>query len=72
MSEVLQTEVLVVGGGPAGLAAALTARDCGRRVVLVDDNPSLGGQIWRGQEEHPSDGHPLKGHDAHSAAGTRN
>ncbi len=40
-------DVVVVGGGPAGLAAAATAAQCGRRVALIDDNPRLGGQIWR-------------------------
>jgi D-hydroxyproline dehydrogenase subunit alpha len=46
-------DVLVVGGGPAGLAAAVCAAECGQRVGLVDDNPSLGGQIWRGQGATP-------------------
>jgi NADPH-dependent 2,4-dienoyl-CoA reductase/sulfur reductase-like enzyme len=40
-------EVLVVGGGPAGIAAASTAAKCGLRTGIVDDNPNLGGQIWR-------------------------
>jgi D-hydroxyproline dehydrogenase subunit alpha len=43
----LQCEVLVIGGGPAGLAAATRAAECGVRVAIVDDNFSLGGQIWR-------------------------
>jgi NADPH-dependent 2,4-dienoyl-CoA reductase/sulfur reductase-like enzyme len=42
-----QFEVLVVGGGPAGLAAASSAAEHGVRVGLIDDNPALGGQIWR-------------------------
>lgn len=42
-------DVLVVGGGPAGMAAASTAAAHGHTVAIVDDNPSLGGQIWRGQ-----------------------
>jgi D-hydroxyproline dehydrogenase subunit alpha len=41
--------VLVVGGGPAGLAAAVCAAEGGLHVGLVDDNPGLGGQIWRGE-----------------------
>jgi len=41
-------DVLVVGGGPAGMAAAVRAAECGVRVGIVDDNLSLGGQIWRG------------------------
>jgi NADPH-dependent 2,4-dienoyl-CoA reductase/sulfur reductase-like enzyme len=40
-------DILVVGAGPAGVAAAVTAAECGRRVGLVDDNPAAGGQIWR-------------------------
>lgn len=41
-------DVLVVGAGPAGLAAAAAAEAAGRRVGLIDDNPLPGGQIWRG------------------------
>ena len=40
-------DVLVVGGGPAGIAAGARAAECGARVGVVDDNPVLGGQIWR-------------------------
>jgi D-hydroxyproline dehydrogenase subunit alpha len=40
-------DVLVVGGGPAGMAAATRAAECGLRVAIIDDNPALGGQIWR-------------------------
>jgi len=40
-------DVLVVGGGPAGMAAATVAAECGVQVAIVDDNRALGGQIWR-------------------------
>ena len=40
-------DLVVVGAGPGGLAAAATAADSGLRVCLIDDNPSAGGQIWR-------------------------
>ena len=40
-------EVLVVGAGPAGLAAACRAAESGGKVAVVDDNPRPGGQIWR-------------------------
>lgn len=40
-------DVLVIGAGPGGLAAAATAAEASRRVCLVDDNPAAGGQIWR-------------------------
>ncbi|HUG37049.1 MAG TPA: NAD(P)/FAD-dependent oxidoreductase [Candidatus Limnocylindrales bacterium] len=38
---------MVIGGGPAGLAAARVAAQSGVRVVLVDDNEQLGGQYYR-------------------------
>lgn len=38
---------MVVGGGPAGIAAATVAARSGASVALLDDNPGLGGQIWR-------------------------
>src|SRR3954452_6128599 len=38
-----ETDVLVVGGGPAGTAAALAARRLGRRVTLVERYGDLGG-----------------------------
>jgi sarcosine oxidase subunit alpha len=44
-------DVLVVGGGPAGLAAALSAAGSGARVVLVDDQPELGGSLLSGRHE---------------------
>jgi NADPH-dependent 2,4-dienoyl-CoA reductase/sulfur reductase-like enzyme len=53
------TEVLVVGAGPAGITAATTAAMHGRQVLLLDDNLAPGGQIWRdattAQPEDPDD-----------------
>ena len=40
-------DVLVVGAGPAGLAAADAARKAGARVVLLDAADDAGGQYWR-------------------------
>ncbi len=48
------SEVVVVGGGPAGLAAASVAAEAGLRVALLDNSPWLGGQIWRGEQAKPS------------------
>lgn len=42
-------DVLVVGAGPAGMAAATCAAESGLHVGIVDDNPAVGGQIWRGE-----------------------
>ena len=41
------TDVLVIGGGPAGLAAAEAAAGAGASAVLLDSQPVPGGQIWR-------------------------
>ncbi len=40
-------EVLIVGAGPAGIAAATAAARTSRSVLLLDDNHAPGGQIWR-------------------------
>jgi thioredoxin reductase len=38
-------DVLVIGGGPAGIAAALAARAGGAEVLLIEDGPELGGHL---------------------------
>ena len=43
MSENLQTEVVVLGGGPGGYSAAFRAADLGKNVVLIERYPVLGG-----------------------------
>ncbi len=40
-------EVVVVGGGPAGIRAAVAAAGAGARVLLLDEAPRPGGQIYR-------------------------
>jgi NADPH-dependent 2,4-dienoyl-CoA reductase/sulfur reductase-like enzyme len=40
-------DVAVVGGGPAGVAAAVTAARSGAQVALLDAGPRLGGQYYR-------------------------
>ena len=40
-------DILIIGAGPAGLAAALAAAPSGASITVVDDNPQPGGQIWR-------------------------
>ncbi len=41
----LHTDVVIAGGGPAGISAALTAAEAGAQVLLFDENPALGGHL---------------------------
>ena len=41
----LHTDVVVAGGGPAGISAALRAAEAGSQVLLFDENPDLGGHL---------------------------
>ena len=50
-------DVLIVGAGPAGLAAALAAARAGARVVLADENAAAGGAL-RGETHERIDGLP--------------
>ena len=49
-------DVLVVGGGPAGLTAALAAAETGEWVILLEQAPHLGG--WLRREKRLIDGAP--------------
>jgi sarcosine oxidase subunit alpha len=40
-----ETDIAIVGGGPAGLCAAIAASRLGARVTLIDDSDRLGGQL---------------------------
>jgi len=51
-------DVIVVGAGPAGLAAAVAASEAGCQVCILDDNPSAGGQVWRGFDPANIDNYP--------------
>ena len=46
-TKMLQTELAIIGAGPAGLAAAEVAIDCGLDVTVVDEQRTPGGQIYR-------------------------
>jgi NADPH-dependent 2,4-dienoyl-CoA reductase/sulfur reductase-like enzyme len=48
--DTFEFDVVVVGAGPAGLAAACAAAESKARVGVVDESPWLGGQIWRGSQ----------------------
>ncbi len=46
-------DLLIIGAGPAGMAAAIAASSSGNRIALLDDNPATGGQIWRAGAKAP-------------------
>lgn len=45
-----EVDVLVVGAGPSGMAAAIAASQLHLKVLLIDEQPAPGGQIWRSVE----------------------
>jgi len=46
-------ELAVIGAGPAGMAAVITAAELGIDVVVLDEQPTPGGQIYRAIAETP-------------------
>jgi len=46
-------DILVVGSGPAGLAAALAASQSGARVILAEQQPEFGGCLLDEPDDHP-------------------
>jgi thioredoxin reductase/bacterioferritin-associated ferredoxin len=42
-----EQDLIVIGAGPAGISAAITASRHGLKVTLIDDAPIAGGQIYR-------------------------
>ena len=49
MSDV--SDIAVLGAGPAGANAALSAARHGLSVVLLDEQPKPGGQVWRAKSD---------------------
>jgi len=63
MADVVATNetILVVGGGISGMTAALEAAECGKNVVLIEKNPSLGGRVSQLYRYFPKLCHPTCG-----------
>jgi len=55
---VISFDVVVVGAGPAGMAAATAASAHTANVCIVDDNAHCGGQIWRGHDHNSAEKPP--------------
>jgi NADPH-dependent 2,4-dienoyl-CoA reductase/sulfur reductase-like enzyme len=53
------SDLIIIGAGPAGMAAAIEARQSGLNVLVLDEQPAPGGQIWRGIERN-GDGRTAK------------
>jgi len=56
-------DLVVIGGGPAGLAAASLAARAGVSTVLFDENPGVGGQIYRAITSTPVKDRAILGED---------
>jgi NADPH-dependent 2,4-dienoyl-CoA reductase/sulfur reductase-like enzyme len=59
----LEFDLAIVGGGPAGLAAADEAARLGISTVLLDEQPDIGGQIYRAITSSPLHDRALLGQD---------
>jgi len=58
-----EADLVIVGSGPAGMAAACEARILGLSVVLLDEQATIGGQIYRNIESAPADRVEILGQD---------
>ena len=56
-------ELIVIGGGPAGLATAATAAQAGIECLLIDEQASPGGQVYRSVQTVPEQRAELLGPD---------
>ncbi|MBM3090309.1 FAD-dependent oxidoreductase [Ensifer sp. T173] len=56
-------DLVVVGAGPGGLSAAIEASTAGARVLVVDENRCLGGQIYRAITRNTPERQPFLGED---------
>ncbi|CAM3862647.1 NAD(P)/FAD-dependent oxidoreductase [Bordetella tumulicola] len=58
-----KVDLVIIGAGPAGMAAACEARRYGLSVMLLDEQPAAGGQIYRAVDSAPADRVDLLGND---------
>ncbi|WP_071796183.1 NAD(P)/FAD-dependent oxidoreductase [Natronohydrobacter thiooxidans] len=56
-------DIVVIGAGPAGMAASVEARKAGASVLLLDEQDAVGGQIYRNVERASSSMRDVLGHE---------
>ena len=62
-----EADLIIIGAGPAGMAAAATAARGGLRVLVLEEQPNSGGQIYRNVSENQND-KPWLGKDYRAGA----
>ncbi|RKZ91273.1 MAG: FAD/NAD(P)-binding oxidoreductase, partial [Gammaproteobacteria bacterium] len=56
-------DLVIIGAGPAGLAAAITARSSGLSSLVLDEQQIPGGQVYRSMEKALAENAPALGKD---------
>jgi len=56
-------DLIIIGSGPGGIAAAVTADSLGLKVLIADEQPEPGGQIYRSMERSRADNAHVLGKD---------
>lgn len=56
-------DIAILGAGPAGMSAAVQATELGAKVVVLDEQPVPGGQIYRNVDHATAEQHRILGKD---------
>ena len=48
-------DIIIIGAGPAGMSAASVAANGGLDVLLLDEQPDAGGQVYRNIKQNETD-----------------
>ncbi|NOU67382.1 FAD-dependent oxidoreductase [Paenibacillus sp. LMG 31461] len=56
MNNIMQADVIIIGGGTGGCAAALASAKCGQSVIMTEETDWIGGQLT--SQAVPPDEHP--------------
>ena len=74
MSDIVASNetIVVVGGGISGMTSALEAAECGKQVILIEKNASLGGRVAQLHKYFPKMCHPTCGMEINLQRAKRN